>query len=93
MKFMGDLERSYISENNNPLNWGTSTSNVENAKRALGQLEALVEDAVFLDDDSFNGMKTLESCHQKLQVFCQNETFEYCIVFKIECKMEDSSAE
>ena len=57
-----------MSENNNPVNWGTSGSVVENAKRALGQLEALVDDAVFLDDDTFNGMKTLAYYNQKLQV-------------------------
>jgi len=41
---------------------------VESAKRALGQLEALIDDAVFLDDDTFNGMKTLAYYNQKLQV-------------------------
>lgn len=56
------------SENNNPVNWGASSSHIDNAKRALGQLEALVDDAVFLDDDTFNGMKTLSYYNQKLQV-------------------------
>lgn len=59
--------QSFLSENNNPVNWGATGSTLENAKRALGQLEALVDDAVFLDDDTFNGMKTLAYYNQKLQ--------------------------
>lgn len=65
---MNYVEQSGGSENNNPVNWGTSSSHLDNAKRALNQLEALVDDAVFLDDDTFNGMKTLSYYNQKLQV-------------------------
>eukprot|EP00210_Caulerpa_lentillifera_P000726 g703.t1 len=57
------------SENNNPVNWGAPSSHIDTAKRALAQLEALVDDAVFLDDDTFNGMKTLSYYNQKLQSY------------------------
>ena len=48
--------------------WSSATGNIENAKVALDQLRSLIEDAVFLDEDSFSGMKTVAVYHQKLQV-------------------------
>eukprot|EP00803_Ostreobium_quekettii_P007880 evm.model.scf_3367.2 EVM.evm.TU.scf_3367.2 scf_3367:8984-11274(-) len=47
--------------------WGSAGGSVENAKVALDQLKGLIEDAVFLDEDSFSGMKTVAYYHQKLQ--------------------------
>ncbi|GMH33608.1 hypothetical protein BSKO_01442 [Bryopsis sp. KO-2023] len=49
-----------------------STSGAQNAKAALEQLKSLVDDAVFLDEDTFGGMKTLAHYSQKLQASGDN---------------------
>lgn len=41
---------------------------LENAKALLDQLKSVVDDAVFLDGDTFEGMKDLAYYSQKLQV-------------------------
>lgn len=48
--------------------WGPAIGNLENTKVALDALRGLINDAVFLDEEAFTNVSTLQMYQQRIQV-------------------------
>ena len=67
MNHLPVLDRSAVKPE--AQDWGRAAGNIEDAKIAVEALKALVNDAVYLDDDAYSGALNASAYQSKLQVW------------------------